>query len=177
MPSKPIKVIFLDRDGVVNKEVGYLHKIADFEFIDGVFESCLYFQNRGYQIIIMTNQSGIGRGYYTVAEFEKLTQWMLSRFRAKGIDILDVYYCPHAPEDECSCRKPKPGMLLNAKQKHHIDMANSWIIGDKEADIQAANLANIKNTILVKSGHKINALNTKADFVLASVRQSIDLIK
>jgi D-glycero-D-manno-heptose 1,7-bisphosphate phosphatase len=171
------KVVFLDRDGVINKEVGYLHKIQDFEFINGVFEACLYFQSLDYQIIIVTNQSGIGRGYYDENAFHIVNNWMLNQFKNQGINILDVFFCPHSPESNCDCRKPKPGMFNRADDKYDIDMKNSWMIGDKEADVQAANAAVIQNTILVKSGHLIDGENSKAKFILGSVQQAAEVIK
>ena len=172
----PIKTIFLDRDGVINKEVNYLHKIDSFEFIDDIFKTCLYFQNLGYKIIIITNQSGISRGYYTERDYQKLTQWMLEQFQYKNVNILDVFHCPHGPDSTCDCRKPKPGMLIEAKINHNIDMEKSWMIGDKERDIRAANDAGIINTILVRSGHKIDEYNSDAKFIIDSLQQSIKLI-
>ena len=171
-----IKTIFLDRDGVINKEINYLHKIEDFEFINGVFEACQYLESLNYKIIITTNQSGISRGYYTESDFQKITKWMLSQFNNNNIDILDVIHCPHQPSDFCDCRKPKPGMLLSAKTKHNIDMENSWMIGDKEEDIMAANAANIMNTILVRSGHKVNEANSNAKYFLDSIQYSKKII-
>ena len=172
----PIKTIFLDRDGVINKEVNYLHKIDDFEFIDGIFKTCLYFQNLGYKIIIITNQSGISRGYYSESDYQKLTQWMLDQFENKYINILDIFHCPHGPDSTCNCRKPKPGMFLNAKTKYNIDMKNSWMIGDNEVDVIAANTAGIDNTILVRSGHKINETKSNAKFIIDSIQQTKQLI-
>ena len=172
-----IKTIFLDRDGVINKEINYLHKIEDFEFINGVFEACQYLENLNYKIIITTNQSGISRGYYTENDFQKITKWMLSQFNNNNIDILDVIHCPHQPSDLCDCRKPKPGMLLTAKTKHNIDMKKSWMIGDTENDIKAANNAGIMNTILVKSGHNVDEFNSNAKFILDSIRDIHQAIK
>lgn len=172
-----IKTIFLDRDGVINKEVGYLHKIEDFEFINGVFDACLYFQSLGYQIIIVTNQSGIARGYYNESDFHVVNNWMLAKFKNNNINILDVFFCPHGPESNCECRKPKPGMFNQANNKHGINMEKSWMIGDKEADVQAANTAGIKNTILVKSGHAIDEKNSNAKFILDSISQVKTIIK
>ena len=172
----PIKTIFLDRDGVINKEIHYLHKIDDFEFIDGIFDACLYFQTLEYKIIIITNQSGISRGYYTLSDYQKVTQWMLDQFKDKNIEILDIFYCPHGPDSTCDCRKPKPGMFLKAKDKHNTDMEKSWLIGDKEVDVIAANAAGIENTILVRSGHRIDESNSNARFILDAIQQSKQII-
>ena len=172
-----IKTIFLDRDGVINKEAEYLFRISDFEFIEGVFDACLYFQQLDYKIIIISNQSGIARGYYNENDYQKLTEWMLGQFNDKGINILDIFYCPHSPESTCNCRKPKPGMLIEAKYKYDISMKDSWMIGDKETDIEAANLAGITNTILVRSGHLIDESNPNSKFTIDSIKQSKEVIK
>ena len=164
-----IKTIFLDRDGVINKEVNYLHKIEDFEFIDGVFETCQYLESLDYKIIVITNQSGISRGYYTENDFQIITNWMTSEFKKNDINILDVFHCPHSPEANCSCRKPKPGMFIQAQKKYKINMDESWMIGDSERDIKAASLAGINNTIIVKSGHKVEEDKSIAMFVLDSI--------
>ena len=172
-----LKTIFLDRDGVINKEVKYLFRIADFEFIEGVFDACLYFQQLDYKIIIISNQSGIARGYYNENDYQKVTEWMLGQFNDNGINILDIFYCPHSPESTCNCRKPKPGMLIEAKNKYNISMKDSWMIGDKETDIEAANLAGITNTILVRSGHLIDESNPNSKFTIDSIKQSKEVIK
>jgi D-glycero-D-manno-heptose 1,7-bisphosphate phosphatase len=171
-----IKTIFLDRDGVINKEINYLHKIEDFEFINGVFEACQYLESLNYKIIITTNQSGISRGYYTESDFQIITNWMIAQFKKNDINILDVFHCPHSPDSNCNCRKPMPGMLLEAKYKYNINMKYSWMIGDKEADIIAANTAGINNTILVRSGHKINKADSIAKYILDSIDQSNKVI-
>ena len=171
-----IKTIFLDRDGVINEENNYVHKIEDFKFIRGVFETCKYLINLNYEIIIITNQSGIARGYYTLFEYQKLTKWMLNQFSKKNISILDVFFCPHGPKSKCSCRKPKPGMFIQAKKKYNIDMKKSWMIGDKEVDILASNSAGIENTILVRSGHLINESNSKSRYIINSIKESTKII-
>ena len=172
-----IKTIFLDRDGVINKEVGYLCQLSDFDFIDGIFDTCLYFQKLGYKIVIISNQSGIARGYYNENDYLKLTEWMLDQFNDNGINILDIFYCPHSPELLCECRKPKPGMLIEAKDKYNIGMKDSWMIGDKETDIEAANLAGINNTILVRSGHLVDESSSSSKFIVDSIKQSKEVIK
>ena len=171
------KTIFLDRDGVINKDVNFLHKIKDCEFIDGIFEACIYFQNIGFKIVIITNQSGIARGYFNENDYQILTNWITLQFNKKSIKLLDIFHCPHGPDSKCSCRKPSPGMLLEAKHKYSIDMSNSWLIGDREDDILAANNAGINNTILVRSGHKINEGISNAKHILDSIIDCVKVIK
>jgi len=172
-----IKTIFIDRDGVINQEVNYLSKVEDFEFIDEVFKTCFYLRSLGFEIIVVTNQSGIARGYYSIDDFKALTYWMIDQFKLNNVDILDVLFCPHSPESNCTCRKPKPGMFFEAKNKHNINMYDSWMIGDSERDIIAASLAGIKNTILVRSGHKNNESKSKAKYILDSIKDVKNLIK
>ena len=169
------KVFFIDRDGVINKEIGYLHEIAKFEFIDGVIEALKYIQNKGFEIIVITNQSGIGRGMYSREKFLELNKWMIDFLSSQGVKILDVLYCPHTPEDGCACRKPLPGMFLEAIKKYDIDIEMSWSIGDKETDIQAAKSSGVSNTILVKSGHIINEKNSNASYILKSIYDVMNL--
>jgi D-glycero-D-manno-heptose 1,7-bisphosphate phosphatase len=143
------KAIFLDRDGVINIDKSYVCKIEDFEFVEGIFEVLHYFRKLGFLLIVVTNQSGIGRGYYTSEDFEKLTAWKLKELEKEGIFIDEVYHCPHDPDSGCGCRKPSPDMLLKAKEKFNIDMQASWMIGDKKSDIYAGYNAGIKDTILI----------------------------
>jgi len=152
------KALFLDRDGVINKEKNYLYRIEDFEFIDGVFETCKYFQNQGYLIIVITNQAGIARGKYTEFDFEVLTKWMLSKFQENGINISKVYHCPHHPDfsGNCDCRKPNPGMILQAQKEFNVDLKNSILVGDKNSDIEAGLNAGISNNYLISTGHYIS---------------------
>ena len=171
-----IKTIFLDRDGVINKDINYLFRVEDCVFIIDIFEACQYFQKLGYKIIIITNQSGISRGYYKEEDFHKLTSWMLKQFALKGISIFDIFYCPHGPESICECRKPKPGMFLDAKIKHNINMEFSWMIGDNEIDIEAANRAGIDNTILIRGKKLANNNKSKAKFIIDSIQQSTKII-
>ena len=151
------KALFLDRDGVINIEKDYLYKIKDFEFIDGIFELCRYYQNIGYDIFVVTNQSGIARGYYSEDDFAILSSWMKDEFLKNDIEIKKVYYCPHHPDisGECSCRKPHAGMLLEAKKDFNIDLENSILIGDKERDIEAGLNAGLRETYLFDESETI----------------------
>ena len=157
MESRP--ALFLDRDGVVNIEKNYLHKVEDFEFIDGIFALCKKYQELGYLIVVVTNQSGIARGYYSEEDFTVLTRWMVDVFNREGISISEVYYCPHHPDISgvCSCRKPEAGMLLDAAKTHTIDLKRSLLVGDSERDITAAHRAGVEETYLFSPDAKTSA--------------------
>ena len=146
----PKRALFLDRDGVINVEKNYLYKREDFEFIDGIFDLCSYFQNKGYVVVVVTNQSGICRGYYSEEDFRKLTEWMEAEFAKRGIEIAKTYHCPHHPEftGSCSCRKPQPGMFLQAQRDLALDLHNSVMVGDKPSDIEAAQKAGLEECYL-----------------------------
>ena len=151
------KALFLDRDGVINVEKDYLYKIEDFEYIDGIIELCQYYTSQGYLIFVVTNQSGIARGYYSENDFNILTNWMVEEFRKNDVNIEKVYYCPHHPDitGECKCRKPNPKMLLDARDEFNIDMTKSIIIGDKQRDIDAGIKAGLNETYLFDQNKKI----------------------
>lgn len=171
------RALILDRDGVINKEVGYLHKVNEFEFIDGVFDTCLSFQNAGYKIVVVTNQAGIGRGYYTEGQYQRLTEWMVDQFLSHAVVIDAVYYCPHHPthgqgayKQECDCRKPAAGLLLQAQRDLALNLAESVMVGDKVSDMHAARLAGVGRLVLVRSGHLLKESDTaSAHMVLDSI--------
>ena len=144
------KALFLDRDGVINIEKNYLYKIEDFEFIDGIMDLCTFYQGQGYEIFVLTNQSGIARKYYTEDDFNIVTTWMIKEFAKKNIIISHVYFCPHHPSisGECDCRKPNTGMFLRAKKEYNLDLSQSIMIGDNERDIEAGLNAGLRETYL-----------------------------
>ncbi|BBG66516.1 D-glycero-D-manno-heptose 1,7-bisphosphate phosphatase [Hydrogenimonas sp.] len=152
------KALFLDRDGVINIDHGYVSRIEDFEFVEGILDLVYEAQKRGYLPIVVTNQSGIGRGYYSPDDFERLTSWMLEKMRERGIviDRSHVLHCPHSPDTGCGCRKPMPGMFLEARERFEIDMPNSWMIGDKPGDIEAAERAGVGHTYLTEKNRRID---------------------
>jgi D-glycero-D-manno-heptose 1,7-bisphosphate phosphatase len=145
------KALFLDRDGTINIEKNYVYRIEDFEFIPGIFELILSFQKKGYLIFIVTNQAGIARGYYSENDYSLLTAWMINQFKINNIEISKVYYCPHHPEisGECECRKPKPGMILQAITEFNINPNKSILIGDKKSDILAGKKAGIAKNYFI----------------------------
>ena len=165
-----LKALFLDRDGVINIEKEYLYKIEDFEFIDGIFELCRLYQALGYIIIVVTNQSGIARGYYSDKDFNILTLWMLKQFQDNDIMIEKVFYCPLHPNisGNCSCRKPNAGMLKMANKEFNLDMKNSIMIGDKERDIEAGLNAGLYETYLFDEFNKIK--NSKATRIVSKLK-------
>ena len=146
---KKQKALFLDRDGVINIDHGYVSKIDNFVFTEGIFELLQLFIHKGYMLFIVTNQSGIGRGYYGLEDFQVLTQYMLDVFKEKDIHIQEVQYCPHVPEESCDCRKPKTGMIDSILEKYPIDLENSWLIGDKQSDIDLALHSHIAHSIAI----------------------------
>lgn len=152
------RALFLDRDGVINIDYGYVCKPEEFEFVEGIFELVAHAKRIDYLVVIVTNQAGIGRGYYSETEFHALTEWMKAQFIENGGLIDAVYFCPCHPEHgigkyrrECNCRKPAPGMLLQAQCDLDIDMASSIFIGDKPSDM-AAGLSAKVGTLLYLNG-------------------------
>lgn len=150
------KAAFLDRDGIINKDFGYVHKWTEFVFVDGILDLLKLLQKNEYVLIVVTNQSGIARGYYDEKTVEKLHEKMTHVLSSHDIYLDDIYYCPHLPSGnlveyaiECSCRKPKPGMILTAAGKHNIDLSRSILIGDKITDIVAGQRAGLKNNFLI----------------------------
>jgi D-glycero-D-manno-heptose 1,7-bisphosphate phosphatase len=140
------KAIFLDRDGVINRERGdYTFRIEDFQINEGVFECLAAFQKKGYLLILITNQGGISRGIYTTNEFESLSKFMLEQFENEGIRFTEIYYCPHySGIGKCLCRKPGSLLLEKALARFQIDPQNSFMIGDSERDMDAARAAGVK---------------------------------
>jgi len=145
-----MKAAFLDRDGVINIDKGYVHKIENFKFKEGIFELLKLLEEKGFKLFVVTNQSGIGRGYYTLKDFEKLTEYMLDELGKREIEIKEVAFCPHHPDEKCKCRKPKPGMILDLAKKYNITLKDSIMIGDKLSDIEAGKNAGIEKNYLVK---------------------------
>lgn len=150
MTLERVRALFLDRDGVINHDDGYTSRKEDFVFIEGIFELCRAAKKMGYLIIVVTNQAGIGRGYYSEQDFLALTAWMCKRFEEGGATITEVFFCPAHPEHGIGSykkdsfdRKPNPGMLLRAAEKYRISLHDSIMIGDKESDMQAAQHAGV----------------------------------
>ena len=152
------KALFLDRDGVINVDHGYVCRPEQIEFIEGIFQLCRQAKALGYLLVVITNQAGIGRGLYTEADFYQLTDWMRGVFVQEGCAIDAVYFCPHHPTEgigdyrqKCSCRKPAPGMILRAQRELGLDLAGSTLVGDKESDIDAGQAAGVGSCLRINS--------------------------
>lgn len=152
------KVLFLDRDGVINKDVSYLYKIADLQWVDGAKEALKLAHDAGYELIVVTNQSGVARGYYKETDVQILHDFMGNELFKAGAPILHFYYCPHHKDGtieryavDCNCRKPKPGMILQAIKDFDVDVEHSLLIGDSQRDVDAAEAAGVKGYLFTGS--------------------------
>lgn len=154
--------VFLDRDGVINEDTGYVSCVDDFHFIEGSIEALQLLKKKGYALVVVTNQSGIARGMFSEDDFMNLTEWMDWSLADRDVDLDGIYYCPHHPTEGnapykqvCDCRKPAPGMLFDAAKALDIDLANSYLVGDKPGDLKAAQAAGVSHKILVRSGKPV----------------------
>jgi D-glycero-D-manno-heptose 1,7-bisphosphate phosphatase len=171
-----VKAAFLDRDGVINRDVGYIHRREDFLFLPGIFESCAHLQAAQYRLFVVTNQGGIAKGLFTESQMRALHGWMEEQFLQRGIRIEKVYHCPHHPDGihaelagPCECRKPKPGMILSAQSEFGVDLRRSVLVGNRESDIEAGIAGGVGTTILVEEDTV--APVTKASLVVRSVAE------
>ena len=156
-----MKTLFLDRDGVINVDHGHVSKICDFKFIDGIFDLCKYYINNDYSIVVVTNQTGIGLGLYSLDDFIKVNNYMMNEFKKHGIDN---------PNIDCECRKPKPKLFFMARDKYDIDLSKSIMIGDKITDALAAHNAGINEIYLINNDETL-------DFEVVRIKSLLEVIK
>ena len=154
------RAVFLDRDGTVDVDKDYMYKPEEFEFEKGVVETLRYIYSKNYKLIVITNQSGIARGYFTSGDVEKLHDHMKVTAKENGFEFTGFYFCPHMPDEGCSCRKPGTELIEKAALEHSIDLELSYMVGDKESDMAAGRNAGM-TTVLVGSGY---GKRTKEDF-------------
>jgi D-glycero-D-manno-heptose 1,7-bisphosphate phosphatase len=150
------RAAFLDRDGVLNVDHGYVFRPQDFEWLPGAVDALVLLQKAGYALVVVTNQSGVARGFYTAADVEQLHAHVRAELLATGVQLAGIYTCPHHPEgvvaayrQACNCRKPRPGMIEQAAREHGLDLASSCLFGDKLSDIQAGRSAGVGRCWLV----------------------------
>ena len=147
------KAVFLDRDGTINVDYGYVSQVEKFEILPGAVEGLKKMKAMNYLLLIISNQSGIGRGYYSITDYEKVMETMHHQLKGHGIQIDDCFYCPHSPESNCSCRKPGTKMIEEAVRKWNVNVKESFFIGDKDTDIKAGKKSGLK-TILISDKEK-----------------------
>jgi len=175
--SKSSPALFVDRDGTINKEVLYLHDPNLWEPLPGALEGVRMFQNMGYKIVIITNQPGIGMGYFPEKDFYAVNRAMLRQFSNAGIMVDKIYFCPHSKADKCSCRKPGQLLVQRAREELNLDLEQSVMIGDKSSDIETGKRAGMK-TVLVKTGFKGEDREYSAvpDFTAESIKDAADQV-
>ena len=149
------RAVFLDRDGTINKDKDYLYRVGDCEYIEGAVDALRFLTEQGYRLIIITNQSGIARGYYTERDYLLFMDWMIADLEKQGVHISGHYWCPHLPgagikkyDVVCDCRKPKTGLFYKAVSEHEIDLNNSFAIGDRFRDLEICMNTGVKGIIL-----------------------------
>ena len=147
------RAVFLDRDGVLIEEREYLHRVEEIVFTPGTIAGLKRLAAAGFQLIIVTNQSGVGRGYYTMADVEKVHAHILAEFQRHGVSIQKIYVAPEAPDQPSRARKPSPQFLFDARNEFGIDLANSFIVGDKLIDLECGWNAGVRKSILVRTGY------------------------
>ncbi|TCO79050.1 D-glycero-alpha-D-manno-heptose-1,7-bisphosphate 7-phosphatase [Marinisporobacter balticus] len=168
------RAVFLDRDGTLIVDHGYIHEPSQVALLPGAIEALSKLKKWGFELIIISNQSGIGRGFFTKKEVDNVNQHLHSLLIAHGITLTGIYYCPHSPDAGCICRKPKPGLLLQALYEHRIDAKQSYFVGDKWTDIQAAIGAGVQ-PVLLSRNHDIS-MSTVPILTVASLLEWTKLI-
>jgi D,D-heptose 1,7-bisphosphate phosphatase len=170
---KKSAAVFLDRDGTLMRDVDYCSDPKDVQVFEGVSEAVRRLKDRSYKLIVITNQSGIGRGYFTKEQYQAVENELARQIGDALIDA--TYYCPHLPRDGCRCRKPSPEMVVRAATDHNLDLAQSFFVGDKRSDIECGWNAGVK-TILVQTGYGKDTDADLADFVATDLNEAADLI-
>ena len=165
--------VFLDRDGTIMRDVDYCGDPNDVDLLPGVPQALRQLRSSGYKLIVITNQSGIGRRLFSEQQYRTVEAELEQRIGEGVIDA--TYFCPHLPKDGCKCRKPSPEMILNAARDHDVDLGRSFFIGDKMSDIECGRNAGVK-TILVRTGYGRDANGQVADFVAQDLSAAAKLI-
>ena len=157
------KACFIDRDGVVTEDIGYVHRIEDFKLVKNAVEG-LKLLSKDYKLIFITNQSGIGRGYFKFEDFLNYNDRVIEELKKNNIKIEKTYVCPHKPQDNCECRKPKTKLIKDAEKEFDIDLNKSFMIGDKKIDIQMGHNAGCKSILVLTGNGMKEKENSSADY-------------
>lgn len=176
-PAKMSPAIFLDRDGTINEERGYVSEPDEFEFLPNALAGMKKFRDMGYKLVIVTNQGGIGLGYFSKNDFYRVNKKMLTEVSKAGILIDKIYFCPHSLAENCPCRKPKTGLVMRAKEELNLDLKNSFFIGDSIWDIETGKNAGMR-TIWIENDRtpEVDFWETKPDFIVKDLLEAADLV-
>lgn len=169
--------VFLDRDGTICAHVPYLSSPDRFELLPTVPEGGRRLESLSVKLLVTTNQSGVGRGYFSRADMEAVNDEMVRALGSEGVTIDDVYVCPHTPSDDCACRKPEPGLLEAAAAEHDIDLATSFMIGDRRSDIRAGRRAGCTTILFPSSETQIDPATVDADHVVETFAEAADIVR
>lgn len=179
MGIKVTKAIFLDRDGVINKDPGfggYVTSWKEFEFLPGALEALKKLSRAGYEIIVISNQAGVAKGLYTLQDLNEITKNMLKGIKEAGAKIRSVHYCPHRDEDDCNCRKPKTGLLLQATDGLKVAFSDTFFVGDNRRDILAGKAAGCKTIFVLSGNTRLEDLDVKPNFIARDLLQAVEKI-
>jgi len=174
-----MKVIFLDRDGVINRDPGfggYITCWKEFEFLPGALEAIKKLNQAGFEIIVISNQAGVAKGLYTLKDLDEITQNMLGEIGKSGGKISSVHYCPHKDEDNCSCRKPQTGLFARATKGRQVNFADTFFVGDNRRDVLAAKAIGAKSIFVLSGNTKLEELDVRPDFVARDLLEAVDKI-
>ncbi len=171
------RFVFLDRDGTLVEDHGYTYKREDYKLLPGAAQGLHQLASAGYQLVIVTNQSGIGRGYFTQDDFEDFQAELIVDLAEHDVQIATTLFCPHTPEADCACRKPKPGLLERARKELYADLAASWVIGDSPCDLELAKNAGCRSVLILTGKGEATSRNAASDVPrAANLLEAADII-
>lgn len=172
------RLAILDRDGTINVDYGFVHRWEDWQFLPGAIQAMCQLRRAGFQLLVVSNQSGIGRGYYTAEDVERLHQLASAELLRHGVDILAFLYCPHSPDQPCRCRKPLPGLVLDYVDSHQldVDLGSSWTIGDKPSDVGLGERLGTNTVLLYSSYWEEHRVQVRPTFKAASLWEATQRI-
>lgn len=174
-----MKTIFLDRDGVINKDPGfggYITCWEEFEFLPGSLEALKRLNQAGYEVMVISNQAGVAKGLYTLGDLDKITKNMLGEIEKAGGGIRSVHYCPHRDEDNCNCRKPRTGLFSQATKDLGVNFTDTFFVGDNRRDVLAAKAIGCKSIFVLSGNTKLEDLDVQPDFVAGDLLEAVDKI-
>jgi D-glycero-D-manno-heptose 1,7-bisphosphate phosphatase len=174
--EKPVRAVFVDRDGVIVEDVGYLHEVENVRILPQAITGLQEMQNQGFLLFIVTNQSGVGRGKFPATDMHAVNLFIVEELAKNGVYVKKVYHCPHVEEDHCECRKPKVGLLLKAVEEYGVVLEKSYLIGDKSSDIECGRFANAK-TIFIENGLYLYASSILPHFRAKNLLEASQYVK